>query len=158
MKDVASVHSTLWPEEPQNNQILNIGILTGQVNLWDAKTGIIETGIIIIGPSARASLILGDLGRQRRSLIADKPITRSLLHGGAFLRGSKKGIVPAWRYCPNPPQVGLSLHTAPHHRSSFSLAAKRPVVSWIVRLGILGRAGCLETSPPEFAGKVLGVG
>jgi hypothetical protein len=64
VKDVASVHSTLWPEEPQNNQILNIGILTGQVNIWDSKTGIIdtgpdkgqrvdlETGIIITGPSA----------------------------------------------------------------------------------------------------------
>jgi hypothetical protein len=64
VKNVASVHSTLWPEEPQNNQILNIGILTGQVNVWDAKTGMIdtgpdkgqrvdlETGIIITGPSA----------------------------------------------------------------------------------------------------------
>src|SRR5215813_12972618 len=44
VKDVASVHSTLWPEEPQNNQILNIGILTGQVNVWDSKTGIIDIG------------------------------------------------------------------------------------------------------------------
>ena len=64
VKDVASVHKTLWPEEPQNNQILNIGILTGQVNVWDAKTGVIdtgpdkgervdvETGVIITGPSA----------------------------------------------------------------------------------------------------------
>jgi hypothetical protein len=64
VKDVAGVHSTLWPEEPQNNQILNIAVLTGQKNAWDAKTGIIcsgpdkgervdlETGIIITGPSA----------------------------------------------------------------------------------------------------------
>jgi hypothetical protein len=29
VKDVASVHSTLWPGEPQNTQILNIAILTG---------------------------------------------------------------------------------------------------------------------------------
>jgi Putative ATPase subunit of terminase (gpP-like) len=64
VKDVASVHSTLWPEEPQNNQILHIGLLTGQVNVWNAKTGVIdtgpdkgqrvdlETGIITTGPSA----------------------------------------------------------------------------------------------------------
>ena len=26
VKDVASVHSTLWPEQPQTNQILNVGI------------------------------------------------------------------------------------------------------------------------------------
>jgi hypothetical protein len=64
VKDVAGVHKTLWPEEPKTNQILNIGILTGQVNVWDSKTGIIdtgpdkgqrvdlETGIIITGPSA----------------------------------------------------------------------------------------------------------
>jgi hypothetical protein len=35
VKDVASVHKTLWPEEPQNNQILNIGILTGQIAVID---------------------------------------------------------------------------------------------------------------------------
>ncbi|HSQ20501.1 MAG TPA: helix-turn-helix domain-containing protein [Blastocatellia bacterium] len=29
VKDVASVHSTLWPEQPQTNQILNLAILTG---------------------------------------------------------------------------------------------------------------------------------
>ena len=64
VKDVASVHSTLWPEQPQTNQILNVGILIGQVNVWDAKTGLIdtgpdkservdvETGVIITGPSA----------------------------------------------------------------------------------------------------------
>jgi hypothetical protein len=64
VKDVASVHSTLWPQQPQTNQILNVGILTGQVNVWDAKTGVIdtgpdkgervdiETGVIITGPSA----------------------------------------------------------------------------------------------------------
>jgi hypothetical protein len=64
VKDVASVHSILWPEQPEANQIINFGILTGQVNVWDAKTGVIdtgpdkgqrvdlETGIIITGPSA----------------------------------------------------------------------------------------------------------
>jgi hypothetical protein len=64
VKDVASVHSTLWPEQPQTNQILNVGILTGQVNVWDAKTGVIDTGpdkgervdvvtgLLITGPSA----------------------------------------------------------------------------------------------------------
>src|SRR5262249_47651898 len=44
VKDVASVHKALWPEENQNNQILNISILTGQVNVWNAKTGIIDSG------------------------------------------------------------------------------------------------------------------
>lgn len=29
VKDVASVHSTLWPDQPQTNQILNLAILTG---------------------------------------------------------------------------------------------------------------------------------
>ena len=29
VKDVAGVHSTLWPEQPQTNQILNLAILTG---------------------------------------------------------------------------------------------------------------------------------
>ena len=29
MKDVASVHKTLWPEENQREQILNLAILTG---------------------------------------------------------------------------------------------------------------------------------
>ena len=29
VKDVASVHSTLWPDQPQTNQILNLGILLG---------------------------------------------------------------------------------------------------------------------------------
>ena len=29
VKDVASVHGTLWPQQPQTNQILNLAILTG---------------------------------------------------------------------------------------------------------------------------------
>src|SRR5262245_42296071 len=44
VKDVAGVHKTLWPEENQNNQILNIGILTGQMTVWKAKTGISDSG------------------------------------------------------------------------------------------------------------------
>jgi hypothetical protein len=64
VRDVAGVHSTLWPEQPETNQILNVGILTGQVNVWSSETRIIETGpdkgqrvdletgIIITGPSA----------------------------------------------------------------------------------------------------------
>jgi hypothetical protein len=39
MKDVADVHKTLWPDQPQTNQILNIGILTGAIPVYDAKTG-----------------------------------------------------------------------------------------------------------------------
>jgi hypothetical protein len=76
-------HKTLWPEEPQINEILNIRVLTGEVNIWDAK-GIIdigpdkgqrvdlETGIIITGPQPSFQRIadFGDLGRQRRRLIA----------------------------------------------------------------------------------------
>ena len=30
VRDVTAVHSTLWPEEPQNNQIINLAIVTGQ--------------------------------------------------------------------------------------------------------------------------------
>jgi hypothetical protein len=63
VKDVAGVHKTLWPEETQNNQILNLAILTGEMNVWNHETGIIdtgpdkgqrvdpETGLIITGPS-----------------------------------------------------------------------------------------------------------
>jgi hypothetical protein len=39
VKDVAGVHKTLWPDQPETNQILNIGILTGAIAVYDAKTG-----------------------------------------------------------------------------------------------------------------------
>ena len=39
VKDVAGVHKTLWPDQPETNQILNIGILTGAIPVYDAKTG-----------------------------------------------------------------------------------------------------------------------
>jgi hypothetical protein len=45
VKDVASVHKTLWPEENQREQILDIGLLTGQWHprrtkpVFDAQTG-----------------------------------------------------------------------------------------------------------------------
>ena len=64
VRDVSAVGSSLWPEDPNERGIINIGVLTGQVNVWDANTGIIcsgpdegqrvdlETGIIITGPSA----------------------------------------------------------------------------------------------------------
>jgi hypothetical protein len=31
VKDVAGVHRTLWPEESQREPILNLAILTGQI-------------------------------------------------------------------------------------------------------------------------------
>jgi hypothetical protein len=37
VKDVASVHGTLWPEEKKTNQILNVGILTGAIPVYDAE-------------------------------------------------------------------------------------------------------------------------
>ena len=64
VRDVAAVHSTLWAEDHNERGMLNLALLTGQVNVWDAKTAIIETGpdkgqrvdvetgIIITGPSA----------------------------------------------------------------------------------------------------------
>ena len=36
VKDVASVHKTLWPEEDQREPILNLAILTGQIQLEDS--------------------------------------------------------------------------------------------------------------------------
>ena len=36
VKDVASVHKTLWPEENQREPILNLAILTGQIQLQDS--------------------------------------------------------------------------------------------------------------------------
>ena len=36
VKDVASVHRTLWPEENQREPILNLAILTGQIQLRDS--------------------------------------------------------------------------------------------------------------------------
>ena len=62
VRDVVAVHSTLWPEDHNERGILNLAVLTGQVNIWSSKTGIIdtgpdkgqrvdlETGIIITGP------------------------------------------------------------------------------------------------------------
>ena len=38
VKDVAGVHSVLWPEQPKTNQILNVGILTGAIPVYDSKT------------------------------------------------------------------------------------------------------------------------
>jgi hypothetical protein len=64
VRDVAAVGSSLWPEDHNERGILNVAVLTGQVNVWDAKTGVIcsgpdkgervdvETDIIITGPSA----------------------------------------------------------------------------------------------------------
>ena len=37
VKDVAGVHSVLWPEQPKTNQILNVGILTGAIPVYDSK-------------------------------------------------------------------------------------------------------------------------
>jgi hypothetical protein len=39
VKDVAGVHKTLWPDQSETNQILNIGILTGAIPVYDAETG-----------------------------------------------------------------------------------------------------------------------
>jgi hypothetical protein len=36
VKDVASVHKTPWPEENQHEPILNLAILTGQIQLQDS--------------------------------------------------------------------------------------------------------------------------
>ena len=43
VKDVASVHSTLWPEE-ERSELIQGAILIGTANVWDAETGIVETG------------------------------------------------------------------------------------------------------------------
>src|SRR5262245_36493422 len=40
VKDVASVHKALWPEEPRTNEILpGFGILIGTLPVYDAETG-----------------------------------------------------------------------------------------------------------------------
>jgi hypothetical protein len=45
VKDVASVHTTLWPEEPKTNEILpGSGILIGTMNVIDARTGEVDSG------------------------------------------------------------------------------------------------------------------
>jgi hypothetical protein len=31
VKDVADVHKTLWPNQPETNQILNLGVLIGTI-------------------------------------------------------------------------------------------------------------------------------
>jgi hypothetical protein len=73
VKDVASVHRTLWPEET-HTELIDGAILIGQMNVWDARTGVIdigpdkgervdiETGVIITGPSAglKASRLVAD--------------------------------------------------------------------------------------------------
>lgn len=44
MRDVAAVHSTLCLEDHNERGILNSGVLTGQVNVCQTKTGIIRSG------------------------------------------------------------------------------------------------------------------
>jgi hypothetical protein len=44
LKDVAGVHKTLWPDESETNQILNIGILTGAIPVYDTETGEVVSG------------------------------------------------------------------------------------------------------------------
>jgi hypothetical protein len=45
VKDVASVHRTLWPDEPKTNEILpGSGILIGTMNVIDARTGEVDSG------------------------------------------------------------------------------------------------------------------
>jgi hypothetical protein len=39
VRDVAAVHSTLWPEDHNERGILNIGILTGAIPVYRAETG-----------------------------------------------------------------------------------------------------------------------
>jgi hypothetical protein len=63
VRDVAAVHSTLWPEDHNERGILNLAVLTHQVNIYDAKTGLcvdgpdagkrfdLETGTIITDPT-----------------------------------------------------------------------------------------------------------
>jgi hypothetical protein len=43
VKDVASVHSTLLPEEDRS-ELIQGAILIETANVWDAETGIVETG------------------------------------------------------------------------------------------------------------------
>jgi hypothetical protein len=63
VRDVAAVHSTLWPEDHNERGILNFAVLTHQVNIYDAKRGLcvdgpdagkrfdLETGAIITDPT-----------------------------------------------------------------------------------------------------------
>lgn len=45
VKDVASVHTTLWPEGPKTDEILpGSGILIGTMNVIDARTGEVGSG------------------------------------------------------------------------------------------------------------------
>ena len=43
VKDVASVHSTLWPEET-HTELIDGGILIGTMNVIDQRTGYVNTG------------------------------------------------------------------------------------------------------------------
>jgi hypothetical protein len=51
VKDVASVHKKLWPEESQREEILQIGLLIGQVHPVRLEEG--ETGEILSGPDCK---------------------------------------------------------------------------------------------------------
>jgi hypothetical protein len=44
VKDVASVHKTLWPEEPETTPLIDGGILLGTEPVYDAETGEIVSG------------------------------------------------------------------------------------------------------------------
>jgi len=45
VRDVAAVHSTLWPEDHNERGILNVGILTGAIPVYDAETGEVVSGL-----------------------------------------------------------------------------------------------------------------
>jgi hypothetical protein len=55
VKDVAIVHGTLWPEEPNsNNQIVNLAIVTGAFQPLDHNPEYdAETGEVVSGPGCK---------------------------------------------------------------------------------------------------------
>jgi hypothetical protein len=73
VKDVASVHGTLWPEESGTKQILNIGILTGEIPVYDAKTGLDIKGKSFAENMAGGKDSLDNWGGTPPTIEAQKP-------------------------------------------------------------------------------------
>jgi hypothetical protein len=44
VKDVAGVPKTLWPEETNQNEILQLGILIRTIPVYDSETGEVVSG------------------------------------------------------------------------------------------------------------------
>jgi hypothetical protein len=108
VKDVASVHKTVWPDEMGNKPLLNIGILTGEIPVYDAPTGEADNN----GPDGIREELFLSLAVSILFLllqtVACYPTVGSLL----TMSDMQGGRANALSECKHRSKLGLSLYTA----------------------------------------------